>query len=173
MWTFERVVPPSWHIVSFQAFEPDPIGGWSWWQMTENGGRRPVIHQAARRLAHAIRSFCELREITPARRIGIGFSQGGVLVSTGALEGLLDFDAVGVLAGFIVIPAEPALMNRNLKVFVAHGTEDDVIRIDRARTGVEALEALGMSVEYVEEPVKHKVGIQGTRGLGAWLASQS
>ena len=173
MWTFERAVPPAWHIVSFQAFEPDPIGGWSWWQMSENGGRRPVIHHAARRLSQAISSFCQARDISPSRRIGIGFSQGGVLVSTGTFEGILEFEAIGVLAGFVVLPSETKELSRKTKVFMAHGSEDDVIPVERARSGVEALKALSFEVEYVEEPVKHKVGIQGTRALGHWLAALS
>lgn len=173
MWTFERVVPPTWHIASFQAFEPDPIGGWSWWQMGENGGRRPDIHQAARRLSQAIRSFCQACHIIPSRRIAIGFSQGGVLVSTGAFEGILEFEAIGVLAGFVVLPNETKDLSRKPKVFIAHGTEDDVISVERARSGAEALRALSIEVEYVEEPVKHKVGIQGTRALGNWLAALS
>ncbi len=173
MWTFERVVPPVWHIVSFQAFEPDPIGGWSWWQMSENGGRRPVIHQAARRLAQAIRSFCEARKISPSRRIGIGFSQGAVLLSAGTFEGILEFDAIAALAGFVVLPLETKDANRKVKVFIAHGSEDDVIPVERARSSVEALRGLSIDVEYVEEPVKHKVGIQGTRALGNWLSALS
>jgi phospholipase/carboxylesterase len=173
MWTFERVVPPSWHIVSFQAFEPEPIGGWSWWQMGENGGRRPAIHQAARRLAHAVRSFCQVRGIAPSKRVGIGFSQGGVLVSTGTFAGFLEFEAIAVLAGFVALPNGSNELSRKPKVFIAHGSEDDVIPVERARSGVEALKGLGVEVEYVEESVKHKVGIQGTRALGNWLAALS
>ncbi len=173
MWAFERVVPSDWHVVSFQAFESDPIGGWSWWHMTENGARRPVIHSAARRLAQAIRAFCQVRDVAPSKMFGIGFSQGGVLVSTGTFEGILEFDAIGVLAGFVVLPQEGGALQRTPRVFVAHGSEDDIIPVDRARSGVEALESLGLIVEYVEEPVRHKIGIQGTRALGRWLAGLS
>lgn len=170
MWTFERVVPASWHIVSFQAFEPDPIGGWSWWQMTEEGSRRGNIHQAARRVARALSVFCDVRGISPRQRVALGFSQGGVLVSTGTLEGILKFDAFGILAGFAVLPTDIAAVRRDTKVFIAHGSEDEVIPVERARSGAKALQELGLAVEYVEEPVKHKLGIQGTRALGAWLA---
>jgi len=173
MWTFERVVPASWHVVSFQAFEPDPIGGWSWWQMTEEGIRRGNIQQAARRVARALSAFSELRGISPKRRVGLGFSQGGILVSTGTLEGILDFDAFGVLAGFVVLPIDSSGVRRDTRVFMAHGSEDEVISVNRARTGLKALRELGLAVEYVEEPVKHKLGIQGTRALGAWLSGLS
>lgn len=170
MWAFERVVPSAWHIVSFQAFEPDPIGGWSWWHMTENGARRPIIHQAARRLSAAIQAFCQVRRIAPAHLIGIGFSQGGVLISTGTFEGILEFEAIGILAGFVVLPQETGSLKHKPRVFVAHGSEDDIIPVSRARSGVDAMESLGVVVEYVEEPVRHKVGIQGTRALGRWLS---
>jgi predicted esterase len=96
-----------------------------------------------------------------------------VLVSTGSFEGILEFEGIGVLAGFVVLPNETRELVRKPKVFIAHGSEDDVIPVDRVRHGVEALRSLSIEVEYIEEPVKHKIGIQGTRALGNWLAALS
>ena len=55
------------------------------------------------------------------------------------------------------------------KVFVAHGTKDDVITVDRARQSVKLLRELGLDVTYIEDEVAHKVGILGTRALKTWL----
>jgi predicted esterase len=43
--------------------------------------------------------------------------------------------------------------------------------VSQARDGVEALKNLGVPVQYVEEDVGHKIGIQGTRALQAWMGS--
>jgi phospholipase/carboxylesterase len=54
-------------------------------------------------------------------------------------------------------------------VFIAHGTQDEVIAIERARKGAEYLRQLGLEVTFVEDSVGHKVGIQGTRELKRWM----
>lgn len=169
MWTFERSIPPECHVVSFQAFLPDPLGGWSWWDMTTPGSKRDSILGAAGRLAAALRAFIDLYQLTPSRCVGLGFSQGSVLVSALALRGFFSFDGVGVLAGFVFQPAESLALEKKPTVFVAHGSLDQTIPVSQARDGVEALRKRGFDVHYIEEAVGHKVGIEGTRALKAWL----
>jgi len=170
MWTFERCVPPSWSIVSFQAFLPDPIGGWSWWKMTDSGNSRTAIMQACERLSQALSRFLVRFSLQPQLRLGCGFSQGAVLVSAAGLSGAVCFDGFAVLAGFFFLPKEidgsTALPQR---VFVAHGTKDETISVERARDSVRELQSIGIPVNYVEEEVGHKVGIQGTRALRDWF----
>jgi phospholipase/carboxylesterase len=98
----------------------------------------------------------------------MGFSQGAALLSAALLSGKLSADGVALLAGFVVEPDTTALTCRP-RIFVAHGTRDDVIRVERARKGVERLRGLGLDVVYIEDDVSHKVGIEGTRALKSWL----
>jgi predicted esterase len=167
MWTFERCVPEGWHIVSFEAFLQDPIGGWSWWDMAQEGSRREAIEVAVTRLDAALASFVRLHGLQPRCRVGFGFSQGAVLLSAGALPGRIAFDGLALLAGFIILPEAVV---RPPAVFVAHGTLDETVSIEKAQRGVNALKAMGLSVDYVEEPVGHKVGIEGTRALKQWMS---
>jgi phospholipase/carboxylesterase len=166
MWTFERCVPEGWNIVSFEAFLQDPIGGWSWWDMEQQGSRREAIEGAIERLGRALHAFISIQGLRPARRVGFGFSQGAVLLSAAGLAGQIPFDGLALLAGFIVLP--DAVLNPP-SVFVAHGTLDEVVSIEKARKGVNALKSMGIAVELVEEPVGHKVGIEGTRALKQWM----
>lgn len=169
MWPFERCVPESWHIVSFQAFLPDPIGGWSWWQMTPEGSRREAIELATDRLAAAVTRYQEVCGLAPRFVVGAGFSQGAVLVSHAALSGAVRFSAFAGLAGFVLFPKSPIARGDLRSVFIAHGRSDDTISVDRAREGVRKLQELSLPVEFVEEDVGHKVGIQGTRAMKGWL----
>jgi phospholipase/carboxylesterase len=169
MWTFERGVPQDCHVVAFQAFLPDPLGGWSWWDMTEPGSKRDPILSAAGRLAGALRAFIELYRLSPVKVVGMGFSQGSVLLSAAALRGFFEFDGIAILAGFVFQPSEQHASEKRPAVFIAHGSLDQTIPVSQAREGVAALQRLGHAVHYVEEEVGHKVGVQGTRALKEWL----
>jgi phospholipase/carboxylesterase len=169
MWTFERSIPESCHVVAFEAFLHDPLGGWSWWEMTTPGSKREAIVYAAHKLRTALQGFLEHHALQPSSLMGLGFSQGSVLVSAAVSLQLISFDAIGVLAGFVFLPDEGVRIGKLPSVFVAHGTQDDTVSVTKARRGVEALRALGADVQYVEEDVGHKVGIEGSRALKQWV----
>lgn len=171
MWSFERAVPPEAAIVAFEGFLPDPLGGFSWWDFQAPGSKRAAITSAAKRLSFALERFIELEGLEPSRTVGLGFSQGAVLLSDAVLSGELSLSGLGLLAGLVPTPeVKPHIAGAPPKVFVAHGTKDEVITIARARQGVDLLRSLGLDVTYVEDDVAHKVGIEGTRALKAWLS---
>ncbi len=171
MWTFERSIPQDCHIVSFEAFMPDPIGGWSWWTINPavSDSKRADIVYAAHKLKHAVESFVRLYELAPHRMVALGFSQGGILVSAATFLELVPFDALGILASSVFLPSHALDARRTPRVFVAHGTQDETIPVEKARAGVEALRSRGVEVEYIEESVGHKLGIQGARALKGWI----
>ena len=139
--------------------------------MSQSGSRRDAIILAAGRLTRAIENFVRLYSLRPERVIGMGFSQGSVLLSAVALRGFVEFDGIAVLAGFVFQPETPLTIAKVPSVFIAHGTEDQTIPVSQARDGVETLRGLGVPVQYIEEEVGHKIGIQGTRALKAWIGS--
>lgn len=177
IWMFERQVPPTAAVLSLQAplAEPAPLGGFSWWRLDADEEERiAAVHHAVARLTDAIERFLELHELRPTRRIALGFSQGAALISAAILSQRLRVDGAALLAGFVVEPPEPPTVQASFvhgkpKVFVAHGTKDEVISIERARRGAKLLESLGLAVTHVEDEVGHKVGIQGNRALKKWL----
>jgi len=169
MWMFERSIPADCHVVAFEAFIPDAIGGWSWWDISSPGSKSEAILCAADRLNRALEGFLALYSLTPSHRIGLGFSQGSILVSGVALKGRFEFDGVGVLAGAVFRPIESHGASGKTSFFIAHGSLDQTIPVTQARAGVADLQNLGFLVQYVEEEVGHKVGVQGTRALKGWL----
>lgn len=169
MWSFERAIPPGAAVVAFEAFLPDPVGGYSWWDFLAPGSKREAIASAAKRLSFAVERFIDLEGLEPSQVVALGFSQGAVLLSSAVLSGDLNLAGLGLLAGLVPTPHEPPQILGSPKVFVAHGTKDDVIEVARARQGVELLRKLGLEVTYVEDEVGHKVGIEGTRALKSWM----
>jgi predicted esterase len=87
------------------------------------------------------------------------------------LTGVIRLDGLGILAGFVSNIGEQRLIQGHPDVFVAHGTADEVLSVEKARKGVERLRSYGLPVTYVEEEgVGHKLGIQGMRALKEWFA---
>jgi phospholipase/carboxylesterase len=176
IWTFERSLPPAVAVVSFQAFLPDSVGGWSWWQIEGSAEERAQgAATAAARLTESIERFIELYDLRPRALLGIGFSQGSALLSRVLLEGRVPFAGLAFLAGFVVREASIAEAQAPVaavqpSIFMAHGSADEETPIARARADAQYLRSRGMQVEFVEDPVAHKVGVQGTRQLKVWAA---
>lgn len=170
MWAFDPVIPSQATVVSLEAFLEDPLGGFSWWYMESTEPVRPAIVRARDRLCYAIERYIELENLRPSKRVALGFSQGAVLLSAALLTGKLPLEGLGILAGVPYEGEEPPVIKGHTRVLIAHGTQDEVLIVDRARVGAERLRALGLDVTYVEEDVGHKVGVQGTRALKEWLA---
>ncbi len=171
MWAFERTLPERAHVVSFQAFLPDVLGGFSWWDMASDQPLEPAIMVARDRFHFALERYIELFSLQPSKLVAAGFSQGSVMLSAVMLTGVVRFDGLGILAGFVSNVGEGRLIQGRPDIFVAHGTSDEVLSVEKARKGVERLRSYGLNVNYVEEDgVGHKLGIQGMRALKEWMS---
>lgn len=170
MWAFDRLIPSGCSVVSFQAFLPDVLGGFSWWDMASPDPLEPAILRARDKLLFALERYIDLHNLHPRKMVALGFSQGSVLLSASVLTDALHLDGLGILAGFLYKGGDVPAIRARPEVFIAHGSNDEVISVAKARKGGERLRALGLSVEYIEEEVGHKVGVQGTRALKEWLA---
>jgi predicted esterase len=53
-------------------------------------------------------------------------------------------------------------------MFIAHGTDDDRVPVEKARLSAELLENAGAAVTYCEEQVGHKLSAKCFRGLEAF-----
>ena len=110
----------------------------------------------------------------PANRIVLGgFSQG---CATSLLTGLRHPERLaGImgLSGYLPLAAkteaERSSASLQTPIFLAHGTQDEVIALDRAEASRDALQALGYQVEWHEYPMGHSVSPRELQELNAWL----
>lgn len=171
MWTFRRAIPDHYTVIAPQAPLPDPIGGFSWWQVGSKGVREEGTAQAA---AERLRLFLEKSipyyGLTPSAILAAGFSQGAALLSVMLQRSDNPFEGVALLAGF-VLRDNQAVRGDTSSVLILHGTKDDVVPIEMARLGESHLVELGYAVEFVEDPVGHKIGAGSVRALTRWIAS--
>jgi phospholipase/carboxylesterase len=131
------------------------------------------IRESARRVEDLIATEVT-RGVAPARVILAGFSQGGAMTlhvglrHAARLGGLLVLSAYIPLAHTVAAEASPA--GRGAPVFVAHGGEDPLIPVARARMARDVLVTLGCTVKYHEYPIGHAVSDAEIRDVAAWLA---
>ena len=110
----------------------------------------------------------------PAERIVLGgFSQGcAMALLTGLrhaerLAGIVGMSGYLPLAG--ALAAERSAANQDVPIFLAHGTQDEMIALPRAIASRDALRALGYAVEWHEYPMGHSVCLPEVQDLRAWL----
>ena len=167
MWTFRRCLPEHANIIAVEAPLPDPIGGFSWWPIEHSEWESGAM-LAYQTLARFLENVCAYYNLTPSKRLALGFSQGGGLLSLLVQRLPHTVDAVAFLASFVIrdsalaAPPLPAL-------YFAHGEEDLTVPIDKAREGAQFLEGKGFTVEFASDPVGHKVGAGGMRQLKAFI----
>jgi len=111
----------------------------------------------------------------PANRIVLaGFSQGGAIaLLTGLrhperLAGVMALSTYLPIAGKLA--AERSDANRDVPIFMAHGSYDDLIPMGRAQASREALKALGYSVEWHDYPMPHSVCAPEIADISAFLS---
>ena len=122
--------------------------------------------------------FAEAAErypIDPERTVLLGFSQGGMLAYRLALTQPQRFAGLAALSTTLSADSADTLTPSDelkaLPVLVQHGTQDQMIAIDRARESRERLETMGVDLEYHEYEMGHQIGTESSHDLAVWLSS--
>lgn len=133
---------------------------------------RPGIMEAASSI-NALIEQEKQRGIPENRIVLAGFSQGGAMALHCGLR--YPKKLAGILALSCYIPiadtleAERSVANQKTPIFLAHGTEDDVVPIDWAYLAKRTLEQLHYTVNWHEYPMRHAVSPSETRDISTWL----
>jgi phospholipase/carboxylesterase len=109
-----------------------------------------------------------------ARRIVLaGFSQGGVIALHTGLRHAERLAGIVALSTYLVLPdklaAEGSAANRDIPIFMAHGTYDPMIRPEWGDASRRALVAAGYKVEWHTYPMQHSVVMEEIDAIKAFL----
>ncbi|HZV63058.1 MAG TPA: alpha/beta fold hydrolase [Methylophilaceae bacterium] len=149
-----------------------------WYDLYGLEAGSPQDESGIREAQNRIEAFIEnevARGIEPRRIVLAGFSQGGAI----ALHTALRYRArmAGVMGLSTYLPLKSSLMdeaeaaNRDLPVFIAHGTFDNVIPLNSAQASVECLQQRGYSVTWREYPMAHSVCMEEIADIRDFLQS--
>ena len=114
------------------------------------------------------------RGIEPARIVLAGFSQGGAIALQAGLRHANRLAGIVALSTYLALDesldAEAAAANRATPIFMAHGTEDDVVPLRLAELSRAQLESRGYEVEWHTWPMLHEVWAEEVEAIAAFLA---
>lgn len=178
LFSFASELPEEYYVVSARApYDLQPYGH-AWYAITFDADQNKFSDDnqaiASRDLiAQFIDELILELPIDSENVTLIGFSQGTILSYAVALSYPEKIKRVVALSGYLNtgILASDYENNdfKNLKMFVSHGTQDQVIPVDWARKAPETLKNLGIEVDYKEYPIGHGVSPQNFYDLKNWL----
>jgi len=155
--------------------------GWvmrAWYDVREEGGVRqedPPGVRASQREIEALIAREKARGIAADRLVLAGFSQGGAMALYSGLRyaerlaGIMALSCSLPLADTLEAEASPA--NREVPIFMAHGTQDPLIPLARGAGARDVMHQLGYRVDWREYPMPHAVCPEEIRDISAWLQS--
>lgn len=182
MWIFTRKLPADLWIAAPRGPYAAKEGGFSWralpsaqsgdWGLPTLSDLKPAADSLVRLVDEVSASI----GVDATQFDVAGFSQGGALTNVLSLLYPQRVRKVAVLAGFMPGGVDDLLERRVLAgkhFFVAHGTQDNLVPVERAREAIELLENAGAQVTFCEAEVGHKVSADCLRGLESFFRADS
>jgi phospholipase/carboxylesterase len=113
------------------------------------------------------------RGIAAKRIVVAGFSQGGAIALHTGLRHPERLAGIVALSTYLTmpdrLPAEASAANRDVPIFMAHGTMDPVIRPEWGEASRRTLVAAGYAVEWHTYPMPHSVVWEEIEASSAFL----
>ena len=145
----------------------------AWYDVVGDGSEDTAGIRASQARVEALIAREKARAFSAARIVLAGFSQGGAMaLHTGLrhperLGGIIALSCYLPLGDTLAVEASPA--NRDVPIFMAHGTHDPLIPVSRARDSRDRLLALGYRVQWREYSMAHAVCAEEIADLSEWL----
>jgi phospholipase/carboxylesterase len=165
------------HVVTPRA--PLTLPGWPgyhWYVVPRVGHPDPeTFHAAFDALASFHDQLWERTGIAPERTVFGGFSMGSVMSYSLGLSAARPQPAgLLIFSGFVptVERWQPDLSRNDMPVFLSHGRQDPVMKIEFARNARSLLEGAGFSVDYHESDAAHFIDPDHVPSAVKWLSEQ-
>ncbi|MFA5915470.1 MAG: alpha/beta hydrolase [Burkholderiales bacterium] len=147
----------------------------AWYDISDAAIRREDEQgvRASQQSVEALLAREKSRGSAAQRIVLAGFSQGGAIAlqtglrHAGRLAGIMALSTYVPLADTLAPEAHPA--NREVPIFMAHGSADPMIAFARAQASRELLQQQGYAVEWHEYRMPHAVCPEEIADIGVWL----
>lgn len=149
----------------------------SWYdiQFKSAGNHERNMKQAHESIEKIILFIDAMREkYKPTNIIVGGFSQGAIISVELALYHPEKVDGIIGLSGALLeenLKAQPQNVElcKNVHAFYAHGTNDELLPIEKGRRCRDAMKAYHINLTYKEYPVKHHISQQELDDIKVWF----
>ncbi|WP_205528254.1 alpha/beta hydrolase [Flavobacterium psychrotrophum] len=181
LFSFADKLPDNYLIISARG--PVTIGpgryGWFHVDFTPDGPKPNFEEEAHSRklLAAFIGQMQEKFNFDPKKALLCGFSQGGIMNYSIALTHPGLVKGIAIMSSRLLpeikplVPAADKL--KGLNIFISHGTADQVLTVEYARTAKTYLQSLKLEPEYHEYAgAVHQINAQMFSDLLNWIEKQ-
>jgi len=147
----------------------------AWYDISDGANRREDEHgvRASQVLIETLIGREKERGTKAERLVLAGFSQGGAIALQTGLRHPERIAGIMALSTYVpvgeTLTAEASAANRDVPIFMAHGSYDPVIPLGRAEQSRGLLQSLGYPVEWREYGMPHSVCPEELADIGAWL----
>ena len=172
-----NALPSEYLVISARG--PITLGqdSYAWYHLEFSNGTRIINEQEETESRIKMNSFidyvAERYKVDSKRIYLLGFSQGAIMSYSMALSAPTKYKGIIPLSGRILDTIKPTIKPSDalskLRVFVGHGTQDNVITLNFAQDAKSYLESLGVQVEYHEYPMAHSISQPEMGDLLNWL----
>ena len=178
LFSFASELPDEYYVISARAPYDLQYGSYAWYAINFDADENKFSdHNQAMQSRDLISNFIDELipnyPIDPKQVTLLGFSQGTILSYSVALSYPEKVQRVVALSGYLneEIIVENYKNNdfSNLKMFVSHGSVDQVIPVDWAKKAPGILDSLNIPNEFREYQVGHGVAPQNFFDLKNWL----
>jgi phospholipase/carboxylesterase len=147
----------------------------AWYDVTNDGRQDAGGIRASQASIEALIARERKRGISPAAIVLAGFSQGGAMALQTGLRYPERLAGILALSSYLPLPEtlepEVSQANRDVPIFMAHGTQDPLIPLSWATRSRDRLKTLGYVIEWHEYPMPHSVCAEEIAEIGRWLRS--
>ena len=180
LFSFATELPEEYYVISARAPYDMMYDSYAWYAINFEADENKFsdIGQAQKSrdsIANFIDELVSNYDIDSNKVTLIGFSQGAILGYAIALSYPKKVQQLVAMSGYLNIQiAINGFKNNdfnNLKIFVSHGTVDQVVPIEWARKSIPIIESFGIPIVYKEYPVGHGVAPQNFFDFKKWLQS--
>jgi len=177
LFSFADRLPANFLVVSARA--PLTIGAdsYAWFHIDYSSGKRVINKEQAEKSRTILLQFLEqLKTEHPydAKQVYLcGFSQGGIMSYSVALTKPELIKGIAILSGRLLDEVKPLVAPdeqlKPLKIFMSHGTQDNVIGVEYARNALAYLKAKRLNPSYKEYVLGHGINNEVLTDLLNWL----
>ncbi len=160
-------------IFSIRAPYPFEFGGYTYFQLNEDGTAEPVMFmESYKRLMHFVDGVASSADIDYRKIFLMGFSMGTIMAYALSLTHPEKFAGVIAQSGFVRDHPDLRFQWDQLagcSFIITHGAGDPVIPIDLARKTKEMFSKSNADCTYREYPMGHEISEESLRDVCVWL----
>lgn len=177
LFAFSKQLPGQFMIVAARAPLTLNEGSYAWFRVNYSSGKPSIPDPAevenSRKLIIQFIEQLKSKYLFDESRVYLcGFSQGGIMSYNVALTRPDVIRGIAVMSGRLLPGVEQVASKEKLamlKVFISHGTEDEVIPVMHAREALAYIKKLKLTHQYKEYKAGHTINNEMLKDLLVWL----